>query len=71
LPHHPYLAIGAQVGALPELLLPTKSNRFLLGGLIFICDDFDDYHNEVAVAGVDFINRQSICGDYLQEKGCS
>ena len=34
------------------------------------CDDFGDCHDEIAVARVDFIGRQPICGLYLQGKGC-
>ena len=34
------------------------------------CDDFGDCHDEIAVARVDFIGRQPICGLYLQQKGC-
>ena len=36
--------------------------------LIF-CDDFNDCHDEIAVAGVDFIGRRLICGHYLQWEG--
>jgi hypothetical protein len=34
------------------------------------CDDFDDCHDEVAVAGIDFIGRRLSCGHYLQGEGC-
>ena len=33
------------------------------------CDDFSDCHDEIAVAGVDFIGRRPICGLYLQGNG--
>jgi len=32
-------------------------------------DDFNDCHDEIVVAGVDFIGRQLICGHYLQWEG--
>jgi hypothetical protein len=32
-------------------------------------DDFGDCHDESAVVGVDFIDRQPICGLYLQGRG--
>ena len=34
------------------------------------CDDFGDCHDEIVVAGVDFIGRRPICGLYLQGEGC-
>jgi hypothetical protein len=33
------------------------------------CDDFDDCHDVIAVAGVDFIGRRLSCGHYLQGEG--
>ena len=38
--------------------------------LIFY-DDFNDCHDEIVVAGVDFIGRRLICGLYLQGRGAS
>jgi hypothetical protein len=32
-------------------------------------DDFSDCHDEIAIAGVDFIGKQPICGLYLQRRG--
>jgi hypothetical protein len=32
-------------------------------------DDFNDSHDEIVVAGVDFIGRRLICGHYLQGEG--
>jgi hypothetical protein len=32
-------------------------------------DDFGDCHDEIVVAGVNFIDRQPICGLYLQGEG--
>ena len=34
------------------------------------CDDFGDCHDEISVAGVDFIGRRPIYGLYLQGEGC-
>ena len=34
------------------------------------CDDFGDCHDEIAIAGVDFIGRRPICGLCLQGEGC-
>ena len=34
-----------------------------------ICDDFDDYHDEIVVTSIDFIGRWPICGHYLQGEG--
>ena len=34
------------------------------------CDDFEDDHNEVVVASIDFIGRGPICSLYLQGKEC-
>jgi hypothetical protein len=33
-------------------------------------DDFGDCHDEIIVAGVDFIGRRPIYGLYLQGDGC-
>jgi hypothetical protein len=33
-------------------------------------DDFGDCHDEIVVAGVNFIVRRSVCGPYLQGEGC-
>ena len=35
------------------------------------CDDFDDCHDEIAAAGIDFIGKRPIYGHYLQGEGCS
>jgi hypothetical protein len=36
-----------------------------------LCDDFDGYHDEIAVASVDFIGRWLSCGHYyLQGEEC-
>ena len=33
------------------------------------CDDFDDCHDEIAAAGIDFIGKRPIYGHYLQGEG--
>jgi len=34
------------------------------------CDDFDDCHDKIMVAGIDFIDKRTICGLYLLGEGC-
>ena len=34
------------------------------------CDEFGDCHDEIAIAGINFIGRLPICCLYLQEEGC-
>jgi hypothetical protein len=41
----------------------------IFGGDRISCDDFGDRHDEITVAGGDFIGRRPICGLYLQGEG--
>jgi hypothetical protein len=34
------------------------------------CNDFDDCHNKITVAGINFISTGPICDLYLQGKEC-
>jgi len=41
----------------------------IFGQNLVTCDDFSDYHEEIDVVDVDFINKRSICGHYQQREG--
>jgi len=50
--------------------LSVKPDDFRTGSCFNSYDNFGDCHDEIAIAGVDFIGRRPICYLYLQEEGC-